>query len=185
MTSSRPESRRRKAQCTEYKYQDDYAHSSVTKSQRGLTAALFELANKFMSIVLCKPEVTSVTVEANIKPHNSIKPIKHSPLRRGHNVQFSSEMTLAGVKTHQRHRKWAGTDKWPVSCVLCLLRFGLVTSIQTMPSPARRGRLQIAARRGGEQHTWPLVGDLNEYNASSNIRQTRRKINVQHCLWNI
>lgn len=37
-------------------------------------------------------------------PHNSIRPIKSCPLRRGHNVQFSSEMTLTGVKTHQQHQ---------------------------------------------------------------------------------
>lgn len=39
--------------------------------------------------------------------HNSIKPIKYSPLRRGHNVQFSSEMTLVGVKMHQQQQEEA------------------------------------------------------------------------------
>lgn len=44
-------------------------------------------------------------------PHNSIKPIKRGPLRRRHNVQFSSEMTLAGVKTHQQHHQELVVDK--------------------------------------------------------------------------
>ena len=38
-------------------------------------------------------------------PHNSIKPIKCGPLSKGHNVQFSSEMTLPGVKTHQQYQE--------------------------------------------------------------------------------
>lgn len=56
-----------------------------------------------MSTVLHTPIVTSTSAEVNIMLRNSIKPIKCGPLRRGHNVQFSSEMTLPwGVKMHQQ-----------------------------------------------------------------------------------
>lgn len=58
-----------------------------------------------MSTVLRTPKVTSTSAEVNIVPHNSIKPIKCGPLRRGHDVQFSGEMTLVGVKTHQQHQE--------------------------------------------------------------------------------
>lgn len=144
MTSSRPESGGRK---THHTYSMTILIHLWQKVKKDEAALVFELTNKFMSSVLSAPAVTSVSVEVNIMPHNSIKPIKCSPLRRRHNVQFSSEMTLAGL------RRISGIKNEPVltndlsCCMLWPLGFGLATSILIILSPACKDRLQITARR--------------------------------------
>lgn len=162
ITRSRPESGRRKTQ-----FYWIHTHTRKTtklihlwqKGSRDKVAWVFELTNKIMSTVLRTPKVTLTSAEVNIMPHDSIKSIRCCPLRRGHNVQFSSEMTLAGVKTHQQHRdEPALVDKWPElwRAVATALRPCDINS-NNPESPCCKDRLQIAERRteagsGGTAH---------------------------------
>lgn len=141
ITSSRPESGGRKTQL----YWIQTYIIPLTKliqlwprGNRDKLAQVFELTNKIMSTVLRTPIVTSTSAEVNVMLRNSIKPIKCGPLRRGHNVQFSSEMTLPGVKIHQQLQANLSLTN-DLSCVvLWPLYSSLVTSILINPVPAAR-----------------------------------------------
>lgn len=118
-----------------------------------------------MSTVLRTPIVTSTSAEVNIMLRNSIKPIKCGPLRRGHNVQFSSEMTLpGGLRCISSYKP---TCRWQMTCAVATVLWPCDIN-SNKPCPCCKDKLQIVRHCGEKscfwmvQHTQCLADNLND-----------------------